>query len=427
MNDTKKLFRSSFIIFVGTIVGSLFSYLFNMLMGRLLGPSLYGALTAILSLLAIIGVTGSAIITIAMRYSGELFHQHRTKALQRLFSFLTKNIFYAALILFFIGLILAKPIANFLAIDQIWPVIIALTSVIFSLLIAINRGFLQGTLNFKSVSVIAILEMALRLGLGVLLVVIGFKLFGAVIAIVLATAITYGVAFIPLKNILRKADGNKEEVFKFDRKEILAYSWPTLLTALTLAVALNLDIILVKHYFDPETAGLYAAVSTVAKIVLYITAPIVSVMFPMISQKTVKGDKHYRIFLMSLLLTMIGGLAILAVYVLAPSKILSILYGAKYTAFFQLLPEAGLFVLFYALSNLVINYYLVIKDFTFLIFYGLVLISQIILIILWHPSLLFIVQLLIASNGFLFIILISYYLWSKRKQVSQFLKGEYES
>lgn len=427
MNDTKKLFSNSFIIFVGTIIGSFFSYLFNMLMGRMLGPSLYGELAAVLSLLAIVGVAGGAIVTISMRYSGELFHRQQFRALKKLFSFLTKNIFYAALILFIVGAIFAKQIGNFLAIDQIWLIVIAFTSIIFSLLYAINRGFLQGTQKFKSVSMIGVLEMGLRLGLGLTLVILGFKVFGAMIAIVLATALTYGATFLPLKSVLRKADEKKQEKFKFDRKEILAYSWPTLITSLILAIALNLDIIFVKHYFDPQTAGLYAAVSTVAKIVLYITAPIVSVMFPMISQKTVSGDKHYRIFLISLLLTIIGGIAILAIYSIAPGKVLTLLYGAKYTALFQLLPEAGLFVLFYALSNLVINYYMVIKDFTFLIFYGLVLVSQIVLIILWHPSVLFIVRLLIASNGLLFLILIGYYLWSKREQIKQFVKGEYES
>lgn len=425
MGDTKKLISNSSIVFVGTIIGSFFAYLFNMLMGRLLGPIHYGEMTAIISFISIISVVGGTILTISMRYSSELFNQNFHKALRKLFAFLSKYILIFSLVLFAIGLLLSSSIAKFLTIQSIVPVIIATLSIIFSLLIMINKGFLQGIQNFKAISFVNMLEMALRLLLGLILVYAGLKLNGAVSAIVLATAITYFVSFIPLKKALSPKDDKNN--YKFDKKEIINYSWPTLVTSIFLIIAMNFDIIVVKHYFDAETAGVYAAISTIAKIILYITTPIASVMFPMISEKRVGGNKHYKLFFASLLLTALGTLVILALYIIAPGKIIAILYGSKYLGLFYLLPEAGLFVVFYALINLIVSYFLVIRDFTFLYIFGFVLLIQTITAIFWHPSILSIVRLLIASNGILFIFLVLYYVITKRDQIKIFLKGEYES
>ena len=428
MGDTKKLISSSSIVFVGTIIGSFCAYLFNMLMGRYLGPIQYGDLTAILSMLSIITVISGAVMTISMRYSGEFYNEGLIKVLKRFFVFLTKNLLIVGLILFLLGVLLTKPIGHFFSINQTLPLIIGFLSIVFGLLNVINRGFLQGTQKFLAISFLGILEMGLRLLIGVFLVLIGLGLNGAVSAIVLATAIAYGISFIPLRKIFKsKSSDSKSANFKFDKKEIINYSWPTLIASFFLAMAMNIDIVLVKHYFDPETAGIYAAISTIAKIILYATSPIVGVMFPMVSEKKVKGDKHFKIFLFSLLLTLIGSLVILAIYMIAPAKVILLLYGSRYVSLYQLLPEAGLFIAFYALSSLLANYFMVIKNFMFLIIFGLVLALQVILISMYHPSLTHVVRILILTNGVLFASLLIYYLSTKKEQVRLLLRGDYES
>lgn len=428
MNDVKKLLSNSSIVFAGTIIGSFCAYLFNMLMGRYLGPIQYGDLTAILSMLSVITVISGTVLIISMRYSSEFYNEGLIKVLKKFFGFLTKYLLIVGVIIFIIGTLLVKPISHFFSINETTSLIIAFVSVIFSLLIVINRGFLQGVQRFWAVSSLGVLETALRLLLGVTLVLIGFKLIGAMCAIVLATAIAYAVSFIPLNKIFKtKSAVTKSAKFKFDKKEIISYSWPILIASLFLAVALNTDIILVKHYFDPETAGVYAAISTIAKIILYATAPIVGVMFPMVSEKKVKGDKHFKIFLFSLLLTLVGSLIILAIYTIAPAKVILILYGPKYVSLFELLPATGVFIAFYALSSLLANYFMVIKNFKFLFIFGLTLIAQITLIILHHPSLYYVVRILILTNGILFSLLLLYYLYTKKRQLRLLLKGDYES
>lgn len=421
----RKLFSNSIIVFVGTIIGSFFSYLFNMLMGRYLGPTEYGEMTALMSFLMIISVAGSAILTITMRYSSQLYAENKYSALKRLLSFFTKYIYVLSLAIILICLVLIKPIANYFSISSLLPVAIAFSSLIFGLVVLANKGFLQGTHQFSAVSFIGAIEMALRLVLGVILVKIGFQVSGALAAVVLATAISYFITFWPINSLFKKAGTDKTETnFRFDKKEILSYSWPTLITSVLLIVALNIDIILVKHYFPAYDAGIYAAISTIAKIILYITAPVITVMFPMISEKTTKGDKHYSIFLLSLLMVAVGSFLILGLYVVAPAKIIGILYGPSYISFFYLLPEIGMAVLLYSLINLVVNYYMVIKNFIFVWFFLLDLILMTIAISIWHSSIVLVVRIMIASYSLLFASIMVYYLLSKKEQIKAYFSAE---
>lgn len=427
MSTTKRLLSNSLIVFIGTFLGSVFAYLFNMLMGRMLGPVAYGEMTALMSLMMIIGVAGGAIFTISMRYSGEMIAIGEYSALAKLFRFLSRNVLFFGLGLLVIGLVLVKPIGQFFSIRSTWPVIISLVSVVFGLMIAINRGFLQGAQKFFAISVFGSLESFLRLIVGLLLVYLGFSLNGALSAIVMATAVVYALSYLPLRKILKLKDKIvSKSTFKFDKKEIINYSWPTLIAAVFLILAINLDVILVKHFFSPEEAGVYAAISTIGKIILYISAPIIGVMFPMISEQKAKGSKHYRLFLFSLVITLVSSLAILAIYVIAPGKVISILYGQKYVGAYSLLPEVGLAILFYSLFNLISNYYLAIRNFIFLWFFALTLVAQVVIISLWHPTLVAVIRTLILTNATLFVLMFGYYLVIKWSQIKSYIFREVE-
>ncbi|OGD62080.1 hypothetical protein A2215_00525 [Candidatus Berkelbacteria bacterium RIFOXYA2_FULL_43_10] len=422
MSIGQRLIKSSTIILVGTVVASLFSYLFNMLMGRMLGPIKYGELTALMSLLAIISVAGGAILTITMRYSGELYALKNYSAIKRLFWYFTRYLLIFGVALFALGAIFSRQIGEFFSISDNVAVIIILLSIVFSLIVVVSRGVLQGTQKFTAISIVGIVEMFSRFALGVILVKLGFELKGAVSALVLATAIGYISTLIPIRSIFIKAKKSTQR-FVFNKKEMLSYSWPTLLASILLAVSINLDIILVKHYFPAEEAGLYAAVSTIGKIILYATGPIVSVMFPMISEQTAKKEKHYKIFLLSLTMTLVGALIILGIYVIAPGKVISILYGGTYASLYYLLPQVGVAVLFYALINLICNYFLAVKNFLFAWFFAIIILAQIIIVALWHPSIEAVVRVFITTNGVLALLLLGYYIYVKREQLLEYIRS----
>ncbi len=418
MGEAKKLISGSSVVFTGTMIGSFFAYLFNMLTGRMLGPALYGEFTALLSLTSILLVGGGAISIVTMKYASILYAKKNISGLQKLFKKFSAYVFFLAMAMFIICIVLIHPIENYFSITKLLPVIITFSSFFFGFLIIINRGILQGSQKFFVFSLTNALEMFIRLVLGIALVKIGLGLTGSMSAVVLSTAFVYLISLLFLKNIF-SLKGKKEENFKFDKKEIFNYSMPALVSAGFLAVALNLDIILVKHFFTPETAGVYAAVSTIGKIILYATSPIVGVMFPLISEKKETGEKHYKLLMFSILLTVVGALVILGVYFVAPGTVIKILYGSDYLVFYSLLPKVGFFILLYALVNIMANYFLAVKNFVFLYFFGVVLVGQIILVELYHNSLEIVIKVLIITTALLFVLLFGYYLITKIEQLKQ--------
>lgn len=426
MGETKKLFSNSSVVFIGTIIASFFSYLFNMLAGRFLGPEKYGEFTALLSMMLVLSVAGGAIMTVTMKYSSELVAKKYFKALNKLFKIFSKYTAVFAISLIIFTLFFVKPIGAFFSINDVVPICITLSSFFFGFLLVVNRGVLQGGQKFFDVTFSTVLEMFLKLMIGIALIKIGLGVSGAMLGMILATAIVYFISLMPLNKLLKTKDNNKAESFVFNKKEIVAYAIPALISATLLMVVLNIDIILVKHYFDAETAGIYAAISTIAKIILYATGPIVSVMFPMISEKTTTGDKHYKLLFSSFLFTFLGAVAILAAYFVAPGTIIKILYGASFVSYYGYLPQVGIFILLYSLVNIMANYYLVLKSYTFLYFFAFTVGLQVFLINLNHGSLDIVIKILISTTGLLFVILFGYYLITKKEQISMFLKGNYE-
>lgn len=416
MNETKKLISSSSIIFIGTLIGSFFSYLFNMFAGRLLGPEKYGEFTALISMMMILSVSSIAILTVTMKYSSELVAKKHFQALNILYKKFYRCTAIFALVLIATMLIFVKPIGAFFSINDVVPICITFLYFFFVYLLVVNRGILQGGQRFLDLTANTTLEMFLKFLIGTILIKIGLGVSGAMAGMILATGIVYFLSLIPLNRLLKTKDENQHEQFIFNKKEIATYAIPVLISSALLMIALNLDIILVKHYFDPATAGVYAAVSTIAKIILYATSPIVSVMFPMITAKRSIGQSYHKLFCFSMLLTIVGALIILGIYTLAPNTIIRVLYGERFVSLYTFLPKVGLFVVLYALVNILANYYLAIKSYIFLYFFAFTLGLQLVLISLNHSSLDEVVKILIWTTALLFIVLTGYYFVIKKSR-----------
>jgi len=396
-------------------------------MARLLGPSEYGDMSAILSFVMIASVGGGAISTVTIRYSGELYALRQFSTLKKLWKGLSKTILMISIVLFVLSLILTIPLSHFFSINSKLALIIGFSSIIGGFLILINRGVIQAMQKFTFFSFLSILEMFLKFVFGILLVNIGFKLYGAMAAITLGTLATYFVSFFPLKPIFTNRNAKRGKELTIDKQSILRYSLPTLMVYIILVIGINLDIILVKFYFSPEQAGLYAAISTVAKIVLYATGPIVAVMFPIISESKAKGEKHYNVLLFSIIFTLILALGAMVLFNLIPGKIIGLLYGSQYLTYYWLLPQVGLMILFYTLINLFSNYYLAISEFKFIISMVIFIVGFVVMTIFYHPSIEIIVRWLTLTYGIIFALMSFNYLFMKKIQLINLWKNHAKS
>jgi O-antigen/teichoic acid export membrane protein len=168
-------------------------------------------------------------------------------------------------------------------------------------------------------------------------VTLGYGVAGALGAVTLATLVALLFALLSLRSYL--GDGRQNG---YDFRELYIYSAPTLLVMLCLAVPSNVDVILAKHFFNAQEAGLYTAASVIGKIILFLPGAISVVMFPKVTEMMSQGGSTLRLLNISLLYTglLSGGAA--AVFILVPGLVGAI-FGPLYL-------KASPIIAFYAVT-----------------------------------------------------------------------------
>src|SRR3990167_8890496 len=255
------LLSGSVVMIFGTNFVNVLNYLYHLIMGRLLGPSFYGELAALFSLVGILGIVTLALNTVIVKYISSTNGDLERKGLVRWF---TNKILIFSLALFVLVVLLSPIIASFLKINNPILVISVAVVAVFSLLVVVNKAVLQGLLRFNETVAIILTENGLKLILGVVFVYLGFSVGGAMLGL----AICAILGWLLSKSFIKGLAGSKEEISP-DAKSIVDYFVPVFLQAVAVTSLYSTDLIFVKHFFDPHDAGIYAATSTLGKIIFF--------------------------------------------------------------------------------------------------------------------------------------------------------------
>jgi O-antigen/teichoic acid export membrane protein len=200
-----------------------------------------------------------------------------------------------------------------------------------------------------------------------------------------------------------------------ETKHFLKFTIPTFVTTLALISIFTTDVILVRHFFPGVESGYYSALSVLGKIIFFASAPVVMVLFPMVSEHHSRGESYGRMLKLGVLLTVAVSLSVTVIYFTIPDLMIRILFGEKYLAASGLLGIFGIFMTLHALCNLLANFYLSIHKTTISYIVGLFSIAQIILLYSFHRNLTEIIFVSIAITFLLLISLLLYYPHAKSK------------
>lgn len=400
------LFSGSALVVVGSNSVNFLNYLYHLLMGRLLGPSGYGELVALISLMGLLGILPSPFNLVVVKYASII----KSRAeLNNLVSWLRIKVFQFS-ILFFILIILISPILySFLHISNIVYLILIAVPSLFTLLATLNRAIMQGLLMFKQMIFSLILESVSKILISILLIFLSLYLFGAIIAWIVSVALGCYLTFYYLK-IHTKKNPKRPSILK----NMLLYACPVLIQSLSTTSLYTSDLILVKHFFSSHDAGIYAAVSTLGKIIFFGAGPIGTVMFPLVSQRSARGENYLRIFKYSLFATFVLSLAVLALYWFFPDLAITLLYGKAYTEASGLLVWFGIFMSLFTISSLFVSFGLSLNRTKVVILPLCAAILQIILIFAFHQSLFAVVLASIAVHALLLAMLLIYFSYGKK-------------
>lgn len=350
-----QLMRGSIILFVGTMIGNFGSYLYHLVMGRMLGPEEYGVVSSIISILYFLSIPTMVFTLVISKFISAYIGKGEKKKIGFSFLWLFKKSFLFSSIIFFFFLLISSFLARFLKLDSIAPLLAVSGAIFLSFPLSVNRGFLQGVMNFTWLALVSGMETILKLFLAVLLVLAGLKSFGATLAYSISSFLNLLIATIPFKSYFSVA-GEKEKFADFGK--MVKFSLPVLITNVSFISLYSLDIVLVKHFFSPIEAGLYSSVSVLGKIIFWFSSPVVTAVFPILSKRQAEKRKFLGILLLAIILVGFASFGLVLVYKLFPEMMIFLLFGEKYLAAKAFLAPFAVFIFFHTLSNALVNAYL---------------------------------------------------------------------
>lgn len=354
--------RQNAVFFFGSVGVGALNYAYYPVMSRLLPVDSYGEVQALMSLflqlLIFLSVLGQVTVNVVANYQDESKKQKIVYELEKLALFMS-------LALFVVVAIFGWKIKSFFHFSSVWPFLVLMLSIVATVPLAFRSAFLRGHKKFASVAAANLLSSASDILVSALLVVIGWKTVGAIFGIVVAQVL----AFLYAARAARKIGFVKPQHATFASlpdvralKPELKYGLLVLCGSLIITVLSSIDIFVVKHYFDAQTAGRYAGVSTVARMIFFLTASIAQVLLP--SVRLHQTSKQNRaLFLKSLALVMaMGGVATL-VFTVFQTQIITILMGKNYLTYAHLLGRLSLVMLVLSVLNLVISYFVALRKY----------------------------------------------------------------
>jgi len=342
----KGLIKGSLVLLIAFNIYNLFNFIFQFSMVRMLSVSDYGILATLFSIIYFLGVFTESIQTIITKYTAK---EENKGKLKNILKKSLKKAYFISSILFLVYLLAAIPLSSLLKID--YPLIALNGLMIFiTFFVPINRGILQGRKRFFPLGVNMIAESTIKLILAVVLAFIGWKVYGAMLGVILGVSIAFALSFFNIGDIIRA----KEE--KAETDDIYGYSKPTFLILLTVFIFYGIDIIIAKIFFPAEIAGSYAIASILAKTIFFGTQPIGRAMFPLsVENKSEKG-KSENVFSNALIILLLIIIAALALFYFFPEMIIKIFSGKDIPEATSILFYIGIAIGLFSLANLILLY-----------------------------------------------------------------------
>lgn len=408
---TTKVFKielvsgSIYTVIIG-LLGSVLAYLFNVILARKLSPADYGIFVALITFMSQVTVLSQFINIPLAQYATQFFSKKQTARAAFLYK---KSVIYMLLLcgaIIIIFLLCSHIVGNFLQIKNIlyiWMLGLLVALTYFSV---INSAFLQSMLRFRFMAVLNFTANASKLILGAMFVFIGFKVYGALGAVFFASLIPVIIGFYQLRFLLQYTG----EHTALSKKDIFSYAIATSLISYALTSFSSTDLLLVKHFFSPTTAGLYSGLSLIGRVIFYLTAPIGTVLFPLVIKKFHQGEDFLKTFYLALGLVFVPSILITLFYFIFPDFTVKIFFQNKqYAMLHSYVGWYGLFMTIISLLSISTTFLLSLKK-TFILLPMLIgALLQVILIFIFHNNFLQIISISTAITSILLIGILLYY------------------
>ena len=399
--------RDGTILFISNLLVNAGNYGINLLLGRWLGPAEFSEVSLLVTLLLMLSFWALAFQLTSAKYVAEYLVENKQAELYNFLHWFKKLSVVVGIGLATLLISLSIFWKDFFQMRSSLLFIIFGVGMPFYLLMSVNRGVLQGQNNYRKLAITFQIEMWTRLILSIVLVKMGYGVNGVAWGLTLSIFASWFVSNPSIEKFI---------TIPFSNQKIISFFFIVLIYECSQILINNSDTILVKHFFSPTDAGLYAALALIGRIVYFGTWTVVTMLFPLVIKLEKEGKDHAKYFLGGL--CVVGGIAgviIIACYVM-PELIVNILFGEKYISIAPLLWLYALATALFALVNVFVYYNMSLDRRlpVWLTIAGGVL--QILLIYAFHHTFEQVIQIQIYLMSGLLLTMIFYQFFVKKKQ-----------
>ena len=344
-----RVLSGSAILLAGLSLATLINFAYNIAVARFLGPTAFGHTTAVYTLLILIS---SVTLSFQILTAKIVAQQESQEAQAVAYNGFHWRGWAAGILVGLLLLIFRHTVTAYLNLPD--PILIELLAIgtTFYVPLGARRGYIQGVCSFRHLAYNLVLEGLVRLGGSLFLILLGTGVRGVIAANAAAVAIAYFFA----KPKLHASTDSASEVpvaFREGLQAAVFFAGQVVIN--------NCDIVVVKHFFPSQSAGIYAAVAMVGRVVFAFSWAVVSSMFPIVAETRGRRQlEDYDVLRTSLLLVFSICLLFVVGLSLAPGEIWTWLFGSRFgtseTNFSYLLVLYAVSTGIYALSVVIIAY-----------------------------------------------------------------------
>ncbi len=402
------LISGSTIIFIGSFGGNILNYLFNLAAGRLLSINDYRILISLTALITLLMLFQSAWTNVFTKLAAKFAH-HGINSQGYLIRSGVKLTFSVGAAYLAVLIALIHPISLYLHIDNNLVVLTMFCSIFFATAGSLPAGILQGNLKFIWASLSNIAGALGKLVIGIILIVLGWGLFGAALAVLFAFIIPYifSMTYVLKKYNSEKIKGKEYVDFFAEFKKI---SGAFFIASIAITILQGTDVIFASHYLNDVQAGQYAALSLMGKAIFYITSPIYFVFFPLIAHKKEKSESTSGTILLASIIIFICSGFLTFIYFAFPSIVLKIFFpDPVYQPLTAYLGFYSIYIMIFSFCFLLYNFFLSAGKIGVYKINSAIAALYILLLFVYHKNIWDFIIVLTFSSFLLLILLLVYY------------------
>jgi O-antigen/teichoic acid export membrane protein len=343
-SERSTLLNGSAVMLVAMMLVNIFNFAYNMVMARMLGPAAFGNINAAVTLLLLASCISLAFQLVCAKF---VARNHADSSKAAVVHGLLGKAWMASLGLGGMLFLAQKPVATYLNVPSPWIIGLLAIGIAAYAPLGVKRGAMQGVCAFPRLGTNFVLEAGIRFFLGAGLVVAGYDVLGAVGAI---SASVIAACFIPrIPAQLRVKAGTVEPPSYAEAVQAIVFF-------VGQVIINNVDILLVKHFFSSDPAGVYAAISQIGRLLYFASwFGVVNAMFPVAAAASPEHKKAHGVGL-PLLLVLGLSLIFIAVAALFPHLIMGVIFGSRFIEIGWLLALYAVATGLYSLSVVFIAY-----------------------------------------------------------------------